>query len=162
MKVSHFPLRVAIGAFFLNSGMSKWNLEGQAVETTHAMAVGAVPQLQRFRPGVFNRLLAASEVVIGTALVVPVVPSALVGLGLCGFGGGLMRLYWATPAMHRPGDPRPTQQGVPLAKDSWLLGAGLTLVLDDLMNGKRRLRGRGSRAARGATLLGRGSRAAHG
>jgi hypothetical protein len=34
--------------------------------------------------------------------------------------------------MHEPGDPRPTQQGIPLAKDVWLVGAGLTLILDDL------------------------------
>jgi hypothetical protein len=148
MKVSHFPLRVAIGAFFLNSGLSKWSLEGQAVESTHAMAVGAVPQFQRLRPSVFARLLAGTELAIGTALIVPVVPSALVGLALCGFGGGLMRLYWATPGMHQPGDPRPTQQGVPLAKDSWLIGAGLTLVADDLMSRAHRHRGRGSRSMR--------------
>jgi hypothetical protein len=148
MKVSHFPLRVAIGAFFLNSGLSKWSLEGQAVESTHAMAVNAVPQLQRLRPSVFARLLAGTELAIGAALIVPVVPSALAGLALCGFGGGLMRLYWVTPGMHQPGDPRPTQQGVPLAKDSWLLGAGLTLVADDLMSRAHRHRGRGSRPMR--------------
>lgn len=55
-----------------------------------------------------------------------------------------MRLYWVTPGLHEPGSPRPTQQGVPIAKDSWLIGAGLTLLLDDLarrMSGKRRALG---------------------
>jgi len=47
--------------------------------------------------------------------------------------------------MREPGGPRPTQQGTALAKDVWLVGAGLTLVLDDLAGrvaGARRSRGR--------------------
>jgi uncharacterized membrane protein YphA (DoxX/SURF4 family) len=139
VNVSHVPLRVAIGAYFLNSGLSKWSLEGQAVEGMHGMAVGAVPALRRVRPATFARLLSGSEIILGTALLLPVVPSALVGAGLCGFSGGLMRLYWATPGTHPPGDPRPTQQGVPLAKDVWLVGAGLTLLLDDLIGRGRSL-----------------------
>lgn len=141
MNLSHLPLRVAIGAFFLNSGLSKWNLEGEAAVATHGMAVGAMPQVRRIEPDVFARLLAGTEVVLGAALLVPVVPSALVGAGLVGFGGGLARLYLATPGLREPGSIRPTQQGVPIAKDSWLIGAGLTLLLDDLfgrMSSRRR------------------------
>jgi uncharacterized membrane protein YphA (DoxX/SURF4 family) len=142
MNLSHLPLRVTIGAFFLNSGLSKWTLEGQAAETVHGMAVGAIPALKRFSPGPFARLLAGTEIALGTALLLPFVPSALVGAGLFGFTGGLMRLYWATPGMHEPGDPRPTQQGTPIAKDVWLAGAGLTLILDDLVGRGRRLGGK--------------------
>jgi uncharacterized membrane protein YphA (DoxX/SURF4 family) len=137
MNLSHLPLRATIGAFVLNSGLSKWSLEGQAAESVHGMAVGAIPPLKRFRPAVFARLLAGTEIALGAALLLPVVPSALVGAGLLGFSGGLMRLYWATPGMHEPGDPRPTQQGIPLAKDVWLVGAALTLILDDLAGGNR-------------------------
>jgi hypothetical protein len=132
MNLSHLPLRVAIGTFVLNSGLSKWSLEGQAAEGMYGMAAAAMPALKRFAPGTFARLLAGSEIALGAALLLPLVPSALVGAGLFAFGGGLMRLYWATPGMHEPGDPRPTQQGIPLAKDVWLVGAGLTLILDDL------------------------------
>ena len=139
MNLSHLPLRVTIGAFFLNSGLSKWSLEGEAAEGVHGMAVGAIPALKRFQPTPFARLLAGTEITLGTALLLPFVPSMLVGAGLVGFGGGLMRLYWATPGMHEPGDPRPTRQGTPLAKDVWLVGAGLTLVLDDLFGRGRRL-----------------------
>ena len=137
MNLSHLPLRTAIGAFVLNSGLSKWSLEGEAAEGLHGTAVNAVPFLKRFPPPTFARLLAGTEIALGTALLLPVVPSALAGAGLAGFAGGLMRLYWATPGMHEPGDPRPTQQGVALAKDVWLVGAGLTLVLDDLVGGRR-------------------------
>ncbi|MEV4758838.1 hypothetical protein AB0J86_27590 [Micromonospora sp. NPDC049559] len=138
MNLSHIPLRTAVGAYFLNSGLSKWNLEGEAAEGMYGMAVGAIPALKRFAPGAFARLLAGSEIAIGVGLLLPVVPSALMGTGLIGFGGGLLRLYWATPGMHQPGDLRPTQQGAALAKDVWLVGAGLTLVLDDMFNRGRR------------------------
>jgi hypothetical protein len=43
MKLAHLPLRVATGAYILNSGLSKQNLEGQAAEGVHGMAVGAIP-----------------------------------------------------------------------------------------------------------------------
>ena len=139
MNLSHVPLRTAIGAFVLNSGLSKWSLEGQAAEGVHGMAVGAIPALKRISPAMFARLLAGTEITLGSALLLPIVPSVLVGAGLCGLGGGLMRMYWATPGMHEPGDPRPTQQGVAVAKDVWLVGAGLTLILSDLSGRGRRL-----------------------
>ncbi|MBF9133944.1 DoxX family membrane protein [Plantactinospora sp. S1510] len=141
MNLSHLPLRVAIGAFVLNSGLSKWTLEGEPAAALHGMAAGAMPPVKRIGPDRFAKLIASTEIALGTALLVPVVPSALVGAGLVGFGGGLLRLYLATPGLREPGSVRPTQQGVPIAKDSWLVGAGLTLLLDDLfgrMSSKRR------------------------
>jgi hypothetical protein len=36
--------------------------------------------------------------------------------------------------MHQPGNPRPTQQGTAVAKDVWMLGIGLGLVLDALLS----------------------------
>jgi hypothetical protein len=104
------------------------------------MAVAAIPALKRIEPARFARLLSGSEIALGAALLLPVVPSALAGAGLLAFGAGLMRLYWATPGLHEPGDPRPTQQGIPIAKDVWLVGAGLTLMLDGLSGGGRRRR----------------------
>jgi uncharacterized membrane protein YphA (DoxX/SURF4 family) len=133
MNLSHLPLRVAIGAFFVNSGMSKRNLDGEAAAGMHGMAANAMPPLKRIEPATFGRLLSSTEILIGAALLLPVVPSVVAGAGLVGFGAGLMRLYWATPGMHEPGDPRPTTQGIPIAKDTWLVGAGLTLILDDLV-----------------------------
>lgn len=130
MKLSHFPLRVTTGAYILNSGLQKRSLEGEPATAVHGMAAGAIPQIQRIEPQRFARLLSRAEIALGSALLFPAVPSALAGMGLAGFGAGLMRLYWKTPGMHEPGDPRPTQQGIGLAKDVWLLGAGLTLLLD--------------------------------
>lgn len=137
MKFSHIPLRAALGAFILNSGLGKWGLEGQPAEAVHGMAAGAIPQIRQIEPQKFARLLSGSEIALGAALLVPVIPSALVGLGVAAFGAGLMQLYWKTPGMHEPGSPRPTQQGIGIAKDVWLVGAGLTLILDDLTHRRR-------------------------
>jgi uncharacterized membrane protein YphA (DoxX/SURF4 family) len=133
MILSQLPLRLSIGAFFINSGLEKRTLDEQPAEAVHGLAVGAVPPVKRLKPTTFARVLAGSEIAIGAALLLPVVPSVLAGASLCAFSAALLRLYWVTPGMHEPGSPRPTQQGVPLAKDLWLFGAGLTLILDDLI-----------------------------
>lgn len=66
---------------------------------------------------------------LGTALLIPLVPTTVAGLGLLGFGGGLLKLYASTPGMRRPGSVFPTPDGIPLAKDAWLVGIGAALVL---------------------------------
>ncbi|HEX5541328.1 MAG TPA: hypothetical protein VFX60_07155 [Micromonospora sp.] len=143
MKLAHLPLRATTGAYILNSGLAKRNLEGEAAESMHGMAANAMPQFQQVPPQRFAQLLSRAEVALGGALLMPAVPSALVGIGLAGFGAGLVRLYLKTPGMREPGSLRPTQQGTSIAKDVWLLGAGLTLLLDDLFLRRRGLRGRG-------------------
>jgi len=132
MNLAHLPLRATTGAYILNSGLSKQGLEGQAAEGLHGMAANAIPQLKEMSPEQFARLLSRGEIVLGAALLLPIIPSALVGAALAGFSAGLVRLYLKTPGMTRPHSIRPTQEGIGLAKDVWLLGAGLTLVLDSL------------------------------
>ncbi|MEH0930342.1 hypothetical protein [Micromonospora sp. CPCC 205558] len=138
MKFAHLPLRFTIGAYFINSGLGKRNLEGGAAEGMHGMAVAAMPQLGQLDSTRFAKLLAYSEIALGSALIAPFVPAPLVGLGLTAFGAGLVQLYLKTPGMREPGSIRPTQQGSGLAKDVWLVGAGLTLVLEGLTHGRRR------------------------
>ena len=130
MKLAHLPLRVATGAYILNSGLSKQNLEGEAAAGVHGMAVGAVPALEKIPSDQFARILSTGEIALGAALLIPFVPSALVGAALVGFSAGLVQLYLNTPGMRQPGSIRPTQDGLGLAKDVWLLGAGMTLLLD--------------------------------
>ncbi len=43
-----------------------------------------------------------------------------------------MGLYLRTPGMTKEGSVLPTQQGIALAKDTWMLGIGLSLVIDDI------------------------------
>jgi len=47
-------------------------------------------------------------------------------------------MWWRTPGMHDPGSLRPTPQGVPVAKDVWMLGIGASLVIDALTARERK------------------------
>ncbi|MFJ9417138.1 hypothetical protein ACIRPT_23530 [Streptomyces sp. NPDC101227] len=117
--------RVATGAFILNSGLTKWRADQATAEGVHGMACAAYPFLERIPAERFTRLLACSELAVGGALLVPFVPSRLAGLALTGLSGGLVGLYLRLPGMRQPGGLRPTEEGVALAKDSWMLGIGL-------------------------------------
>ncbi len=134
IKASHLPPRIAAGAFILNSGVGKWSADEETAAQLHGFAVGAYPFLAKLKPKDFVRLLSATEITLGAALLVPVIPSALVGAGLTAFSGGLLGLYARTPGMRKDGTPFPTQQGIALAKDAWMLGIGLGLVIDDLID----------------------------
>jgi hypothetical protein len=130
MKLSHIPLRVATGAYILNSGLSKQGLEGQAAEGVHAMAAGAIPVVKKIPADSFAQLLSGAEIALGGALLLPLVSSRIAGAALTGFSAGLIQLYLKTPGMRQAGSLKPTPDGIGLAKDVWLLGAGLTLLLD--------------------------------
>jgi hypothetical protein len=132
VKASHLPQRIAAGAFILNSGLGKWSADDEAAAQLHGFAVGTYPFLAKLKPRDFVRLLSASEIALGAALLLPIVPAAVAGAGLTAFSGGLLGLYARTPGMRKDGTPLPTQQGIPLAKDVWMLGIGLGLIIDDL------------------------------
>lgn len=85
-------------------------------------------------PDVFATGLSSSEVALGTALLAPVVPSWLAGAALTAFGLGLNRLYWNAPGLRQEGDVRPTDDGKAVAKDIWLTGIGLALLLDAVLD----------------------------
>ncbi|MFC7573243.1 hypothetical protein ACFQX8_12965 [Klenkia terrae] len=56
-------------------------------------------------------------------------PTAIAGAALTGFAGGLLGLYLRTPGMTKPGKSvAPTQDGLPVSKDVWMLGIGLGLL----------------------------------
>ena len=104
------PARVSAGAFILNSGLGKLSADEQAAAGMHQMATGAYPFLGKMKPQDFARLLGAGEVVVGSALLLPVVPSGVAGLLLTGFSGGLLGLYIKTPACgRRAACARPTR-----------------------------------------------------
>ena len=86
--------------------------------------------LQEMDPTELAQLLSRAEIALGVALLTPFVPSRLAGAARTTFGGGLLSLYMRTPGMRQEGSIRPTQAGTALAKDVWLVGAGLTLLLD--------------------------------
>ena len=123
-------LRTAAGAFILNAGIGKWSGSEETATGVHGMAVGTYQFLKPVPPRRFLKLLAAAEIGLGTALLVPLVPAGVAGAALTGFAGGLLGLYLRTPGMHSR--LRPTRQGTPIAKDVWLLGIGIGLLADDV------------------------------
>ena len=92
--------------------------------------------LERIPPERFVKLLAAGEIAVGSALLAPVVPSALAGAALTGFSGSLLAMYLRTPAMHKPGSVWPTQAGTAVSKDVWMLGIGLGLMAGSVGGGE--------------------------
>ena len=133
MKLSHVPLRLATGAFILNSGMSKRKLPPEAAEGLQGMAANAVPQVKSMDPKTFGQALSTGEMALGAALLTPFVPSALAGAALSAFSGGLLQMYLNTPGMTEEGSKvKPSQDGTAIAKDVWLLGTGLSLLIDGL------------------------------
>lgn len=131
------PLRLATGAFILNSGIGKLSADEATATWIHDTATTAYPFLADIKAKDFTRALAIAEIAVGGALLLPTVPSSVAGAALTGFGGGLVGLYLRTPGMTEPDGIRPTSQGIPLAKDTWLLGAGLTLLSQGVVSGAK-------------------------
>jgi hypothetical protein len=131
-KTWHVPVRLATGAFILNSGLSKRSVPEDKAAQLHGFATTAHPELKTLDPTTFAKLLSSSEIALGGALLFPAVPSWLAGAGLTAFSLGLMRLYLNGPGLRTEGSLRPTEQGIGIAKDSWLLGIGVALLLDSV------------------------------
>jgi hypothetical protein len=148
-KLRRAPGRIAAGAFILNSGLTKLRGDEDTAKAVHGMAAGAYPVLGKLEPKPFLKVLAASETALGSALLLPLVPARLVGLGLAGFAGSLLGMWWRTPSMHESGSLRPTQAGTAIAKDSWMLAIGAGLLVDDVTTraSSRRATRRAERAA---------------
>jgi hypothetical protein len=130
VKLWHWPLRLAAGAFILNSGLDKRDTPKEVAEGMHGMAATAYPQLADQEPTRFVDTLSKAETALGGALLAPVVPTKLVAAPLTGFAAGLLGMYLRVPGMRQEGSIKPTQDGNAIAKDVWLLGIGLALLAD--------------------------------
>jgi hypothetical protein len=131
-KARRLPGRLTTGAFILNTGLGKWSADEETAARLHGMAVGTYPFLGKLKPKDFVRLLSVSEIALGAALLLPVVPTAVAGAGLTAFSAGLLGMYLRTPGMTKEDGIRPSQQGTALAKDVWMLGIGVALTVDAL------------------------------
>jgi hypothetical protein len=138
-KLWHVPVRLATGAIILDQGLLKLGADEDTVKWLHGQAVQAFPQLADMEPRDFVQLLSTGEIALGAALLgIGFVPSSLAGLGLGLFGGSLTRLYLKSPGTRREGSIAPSQQGIGLAKDSWMLAIGTALVLDAVFGSRRK------------------------
>ncbi|MCX5174527.1 hypothetical protein [Streptomyces virginiae] len=124
------PLRLTAGTFFLNSALSKLRADEATAEGLQQFAATTYPFLGKQDAQKFVRLLSDGEFAIAAALLVPVVPATVAGAALTAFSVGTLGLYLRTPGMREEGSLRPTEQGIALAKDVWLLGIGVSLIAD--------------------------------
>jgi uncharacterized membrane protein YphA (DoxX/SURF4 family) len=131
-KARRFPGRLAAGAYIINAGLTKWSADEEMAARLHGMAAGVYPFLAKVKPKDFARLLSVGEIVVGAALLLPVVPAATAGAALTAFSGGLLGVYSRTEGMRLEDGIRPTQQGTAMAKDVWMLGIGVGLMVDAL------------------------------
>ncbi|SDP57659.1 hypothetical protein SAMN04487981_12754 [Streptomyces sp. cf386] len=126
------PLRLTVGAFFLNSGLSKRDADDATAERLHQFAAATYPFLGKFGAQKFVRLLSTGEIAVAAALLLPVIPAAVAGAALTAFSCGTLGLYLRTPGMRQEGSLRPTEQGIVLAKDVWMLGVGISLIAEGM------------------------------
>ena len=129
ITLSEIAPRISAGAFILNSGLGKRGADAQTAAGMHGFAAGSYPFLKNLQPQQFTSLLSTSEIVVGAALLTPFVPTAVAGAALTAFSGGLLGLYLRTPGLRKPGRVAPTEQGLAIAQDSWLLGIGIGLLI---------------------------------
>ncbi|MEX5720652.1 hypothetical protein [Geodermatophilus maliterrae] len=128
ITLSEIGPRISAGAFILNSGLGKRAADEQTAAGLHGFATGTYPFLKNVEPRQFVQALSTAEIAIGAALLTPFVPTAVAGAALTGFAGGLLGLYLKTPGMRKEGSLAPTEQGLSVAKDVWLLGIGVGLL----------------------------------
>ena len=128
ITLSEIGPRISAGAFILNSGLGKRGADEQTAAGLHGFASGTYPFLKDVEPRQFVQALSTAEIAVGAALLTPFVPTALAGAVLTGFAGGLLGLYLRTPGMRKEGSLAPTEQGLTIAKDVWLLGIGVGLL----------------------------------
>lgn len=129
MGLRNAVLRAVPGAFILNSGIGKLSLSPEAAGQLQGMATNAIPQLGEMPPEQFGKLLSYGEIAVGSALLLPLVPTRLAGAALTAFAAGLVTMYLRTPGLTEADGVRPTQDGIAIAKDTWLLAIGLALLV---------------------------------
>jgi hypothetical protein len=139
ITLSEIGPRLSAGAFILNSGLGKRGADEATAAGLHGFAASTYPFLKKVEPAQFAKGLAAAEIGIGAALLAPFVPTAVAGLLLTGFSGGLLGLYLNTPGMRKEGSLAPTQEGLTVAKDVWLLGIGVGLLTRGMTERKPRI-----------------------
>ena len=132
VKFHHVPPRLACGAFILNTGVSKRSLDVEGATGLRDHAAIAFPALKKINPVRFGKALSTFEIALGVALLAPVVPTWIAAVGLSGFSAALMRVYLKTPGMTREDGIRPAPAGMGIARDVFMLGSGLGLLVEEL------------------------------
>lgn len=93
MSIVQIPLRLASGAFILNSGLNKRGISAEQAQGLRDMGARGLPALANLSPEQFKKFLVTTEIGVGSALLAPFVPGWLAGSALTAFSGGLFSMY---------------------------------------------------------------------
>lgn len=129
INAASFTARLFPGLILLNSGLGKRKLDAESAAGLQGFASTGIPAVTKLDPKTFGKMLSGGEIATGAALLAPVVPNRVAGAALTAFGAGFMSMYLRAPGQRQEGSLAPTQDGMSLAKDSWLLGLGAALLL---------------------------------
>ncbi|WP_101598698.1 hypothetical protein [Brevibacterium aurantiacum] len=140
MRLDTALLRAVPGAFILNSGIGKLGLDEESAAGLQQMAANGVPFVEEMTPAQFGKFLSYGEIAVGAALLLPFVPTRLAGAALTTFSAGLVANYFAIDSMTEEDGIRPSQDGIPVAKDTWLAAIGLALMFTTGDKKKKKLK----------------------
>lgn len=129
--LSSAALRLIPAALIFNSAIGKLGMNAEASAGLQQFAATGIKAMEKLPSDKFAKIIGSSEIAVGSALVAPFVPNRLAGAALIAFGGGLLTLYFNNEANTLEDGIRPSDAGLPLAKDSWLVAIGLGLLLSD-------------------------------
>ncbi|GAB2543867.1 hypothetical protein [Brachybacterium huguangmaarense] len=129
MRIANFVLRAVPGAFVLNSGLGKLKLDHDSAKYLQDAASKGIPAVKDMTPEQFGKFLSFGEIAVGSALLLPFVPTRVAGLALGSLATGLVAAYFRTPEMTEADGVRPTEQGMPVSKDTWLAAIAIALIL---------------------------------
>ncbi len=127
-SIASIALRSVPGAFILNSGIGKLEMDEGTAGYLHAEAVKGIPALADMDTQQFGKLVALGEIAVGGALLLPFVPNRLAGLALGGFSAGMLSIYFRDPEKTEEDGVRPSGAGLGLAKDSWMAAIAVALI----------------------------------
>ena len=128
LRLPSAALRIPTGAYILDAGLGKFKVDKEGAEGLRDMATDGIPQLGQIDAETFATGLASAETALGAALLCPLIPNRLAGLGLTAFGAGLLSMYFGGDQYTQEDGIRPSSAGLAIAKDSWLVGIGLALA----------------------------------
>ena len=129
MKLSTALLRAVPGAFILNSGIGKLGMDEETAAGLQQMAANGVPMVENLTADQFGKFLTYGEIAVGSALLLPFVPTRIAGAALTTFAAGLVSNYFSIDSMTKDDGIRPSEDGIPVAKDTWLAAIGLALLI---------------------------------
>ncbi len=129
VKARRAPGRATAGSLILHSGVTKLKGDELFAQAVHGMFCATYPAFKGLRPALLLKALAIIDLVVGGALLMPIIGARFAGLSLTGYSATLLGIYLRTPGLH---DSRllPTLAGTAFAKDAWLAAIGTSLVID--------------------------------